>query len=413
MQNRNYKNYKKIRKKCLCCGNKNLSEILDLGLHSFADRFIKPMDLKKKDPVYPLVLDLCKDCKFIQSRFITNPKDRYYNYDYSYTSSNSNYSINHWSEYADFLNKKYLLESKKVLEIGSNDGLLSQFFDKYKANVTCVDASPFMSKLSKKRGLYSINSIFSFKESKKIKKKIGCQDIIVANNVFNHSDNPKNFLNGVKNILKKNGIFIFEQPYFFDTLTNKRFDQIYHEHISYFTAYNIENLLNICGFQVLNLLKNGYHGGSIRTIAILTNDKFSKNQKVLKLFKNKESKFGIYKDIFFKKYTKTIKYRKKKLQYKINKFKSQGYLIYGIGAGAKTNTYLTYNDLNSKNIDGITETSKFKIGKYTPLTRIKIYKDNKIKNLKKIVCLIFSWNIQKILKKKLKLVNTNIKYIKT
>ena len=410
MQN---KNYKKIRKKCLCCENKNLSEILDLGLHSFADRFIKPVDLKKKDPVYPLVLDLCKDCKFIQSRFITNPKDRYYNYDYSYTSSNSNYSRNHWSEYANFLNKEYSLKSKKVLEIGSNDGLLSQFFDKYKANVTCVDASPFMNKLSKKRGLYSINSIFSFKESKKIKKKIGHQDIIVANNVFNHSDNPKNFLNGVKNILKKSGIFIFEQPYFLDTLTSKRFDQVYHEHISYFTAYNIENLLNNCGFQVLNLLKNKYHGGSIRTIAISSQDTKIKNQKILKLFKNKEKKLGIYKDIFYKKYRKIIEFRKEKLNYQISRYKSNRYLIYGIGAGAKTNTYLTYNNLNSKNIDGITDTSRFKIGKFTPLTRIKIYKDNKIRNIKNIACLIFSWNIEKILKKKLKLINKNIRYIKT
>lgn len=142
-----------------------------MGLHSFADRFIKAKDLKKEDPVYPLVLDLCQKCKFIQSRYLTNPKDRYYNYDYSYTSSNSNYSINHWLEYSEFVKKNYNLNKKNVLEIGSNDGLLSYYLKKNGAQVYCLDASPIMCKISRKRDLKTINTIFSLSESNKIKKK--------------------------------------------------------------------------------------------------------------------------------------------------------------------------------------------------------------------------------------------------
>jgi hypothetical protein len=104
----NYKNYKKKRLTCLSCKSKKLNQILDLGLHSFADRFVKTKDIKIKDPLYPLVLDLCKYCGFIQSKFVTDPKDRYYNYEYSYTSNNSIYSNSHWRSYADFLDKKFL-----------------------------------------------------------------------------------------------------------------------------------------------------------------------------------------------------------------------------------------------------------------------------------------------------------------
>ena len=96
----------KSRLKCLCCGKKNLSEIINLGKHSFADRFIPKKKLKAKDPVFPLVIDLCKNCKFIQSRTITNPKSRYIDLDYSYTSANSKYSRNHWIEFANSLKKK-------------------------------------------------------------------------------------------------------------------------------------------------------------------------------------------------------------------------------------------------------------------------------------------------------------------
>ena len=89
----------RIRKKCLCCNKKRLSKIIDLGTHSFADRFISKKNLKKKDPLYPLIVDMCKSCSFIQLRYITNPKDRYSEVDYSYTSSNSSYSRNHWDQF--------------------------------------------------------------------------------------------------------------------------------------------------------------------------------------------------------------------------------------------------------------------------------------------------------------------------
>ena len=201
----------KSRLKCLCCNKKNLHEIIDLGLHSFADRFVPKRKLDITDPKYPLVLDMCSNCKFIQSRTITNPKNRYLEIDYSYTSSNSNYSRNHWVEFAGSLEKKISLKNKKIIEIGSNDGFLSYLLKKKGAEVLGVDASEFMIKISKKK-INAIQSIFSNSQSKKIKKLFGKADIIIANNVFNHSDNPLDFLKGVYNLLKENSIFIFEQP---------------------------------------------------------------------------------------------------------------------------------------------------------------------------------------------------------
>ena len=90
-----------------------------------------------------------------------------------------------------------------------------------------------MINLVKKLKINSENLIFDYKKSIILKKKYSFQDIVIANNVFNHSDNPSNFLKGVRNILSKNGIFIFEQPYFTKSINEKKFDQIYHEHISY------------------------------------------------------------------------------------------------------------------------------------------------------------------------------------
>ncbi|WP_440934855.1 class I SAM-dependent methyltransferase [Candidatus Pelagibacter sp.] len=409
MLSKRYLNFDK-RKKCLSCNSKNLTEILNLGLHSFADRFIKKNDLKKKDPSYPLVLDFCKKCSFIQSKYKTNPKDRYINYDYSYTSSNSKYSINHWKKYADNLERNYNLKNKTVIEIGSNDGLLSFFIKKKAKEVISIDASPFMVKLARSKKLKSYCYIFNFENSKKIKKISGLADIIIANNVFNHADDPKNFLKGVKNLLKKDGKFIFEQPYFLKTLATKKFDQIYHEHISYFTVKNIKNLLAKVGLKINKLYFNQYHGGSVRTICSFNQTASQKKNQVSKI-RYEENK-GIYKLNFFKNYSVYINKNKARINKIVNFYKMRKFKVIGVGAGAKTNTYLTFNDLNYEKIDFVTDASKFKIGKFTPHTRIPIKNDKIIKKYKKIVCIILSWNISTLLQNKLIKINKGIKFIK-
>ena len=399
-----------IRKKCLCCNNKKLKKIIDLGNHSFADRFIPKSKLKVNDPQYPLILDLCGKCKYIQSRYITNPKNRYVSIDYSYTSSNSNYSKNHWINFADSLEKKIKLQNKKIIEIGSNDGFLSYQLKKKGAQVLGVDASEFMVKLSKKK-INAIQSIFTLKESRKIKKLFGEADIIIANNVFNHSDKPLDFLEGVKNLLKKDSIFIFEQPNFTKGVVSLKFDQIYHEHISYFTVRNIKSLLKYSDLKIISVKKNDYHGGSLRTIATNSYSKIKEfNANKLIEFENKNK---IYSVKFYKNMMKKINIKKINLLNKLIKLTQEGYIISGIGAGAKSNTFLTFYALNNIIIKFLTDSSKFKQNKYTPITRIIIKSDNELTNYKKIACLILSWNISGLIIKKIKKINRNIKFIKT
>ena len=400
---------KNIRLNCLCCNNSKLKEVLNLNKHSFADRFISENFKKFKDPTYPLILDMCPKCKFFQLRYITNPTARYSEIEYSYTSSNSKFATDHWNKYYKDVCKKVYLKSKKVLEIGSNDGYLSKIFKNNNFSPVCVDASDFMTKISKKKGLVSENLLFNFKNSIYLKKKYGLQDIILANNVFNHSNNPKDFLKGVKNISSNKSIFVFEQPYFSKSLTDGKFDQIYHEHISYFTVLNIFNLLKKLGFKIISLSFNNYHGGSIRTYATLKNNNL-KIYNIKNHIKN-EKKKDIYNLNFFKKFFKEIKLNKIKIKKKILSFKNNGFKIIGVGAAAKANTILTFYDLNNKLIDFITDGSKFKINKYTPLTRLKIKKDNELKKYSKILCIILAWNINSLLKKKLLKINKNIKFM--
>ena len=241
-------------------------EIFDLGLHPFADTFISKKYLNKKEPVYPLKcrINLSTGCIF--NHVITQDKKRYNLYDYSYTSSNSNYSKNYWRKYALDFSKKYKNKGK-IFEIGCNDGFLIENLKQFGYKVSGCDASSIISKISKNKKLNIFNKIFNFESSKQIKKKFKKFDYIIANNVVNHSNNPNDFIKGVKNILDEDGFFIFEQPYWVSMMKSKKIDQIYHEHITYFTLKFSNWILRQNGMYIHDFEVTEYHGGSLRVIA--------------------------------------------------------------------------------------------------------------------------------------------------
>ena len=157
--------------------------------------------------------------------------------------------------------------------------------------------------------------------------------------------------------------------------------------------------------------KNDYHGGSLRTIAIQKNsnlNKFNVNNLI-----SRDRKKGIYKINFYRKMMKKIDQKKEILLKKIAYYKKQNYTVVGVGAAAKANTFLTYYGLNNMVIKFLTDSSKFKKGKLTPVTRIIIKDDQKIASYKKIACIILSWNISNLIIKKIKKLNKKAKFIFT
>jgi len=398
-----------MRSKKFVPGSINNKLILDLGLHPFADTFISKNKLKKKEPIISLKVYLCKKTGIIQVGNITRAEERYNLYDYSYTSANSEYSRNHWKNfYKDiikFLKKKQI----NVYEIGSNDGFLLSNFKKFGHKVMGIDASKFMTSLANKNKIFTLQKIFNFKNSKEILKKYGRCDLIIANNVLNHSNDPMDFIKGVHNILSDKGTFVFELPYWLKTVNTQKFDQIYHEHITYFTVLMAFNVLKKNNFQIKKITQNNYHGGSIRVFSQKSlqpklNDKIS---RYIKLEKEK----GLFKIKTYKKIFKFIKKKKKEVVDQIKYYKSKKYVIVGIGAAAKANTLINTFNLNYNHINFITESSKYKIGKFTPKSRIPIYNDEKLAKYKKICAILFTWNLKTQLKKKLLSINKSINFI--
>lgn len=381
--------------------------IIDLGMHPYADTFINKNQINKSEPIYPLKCILDAKTGMISNLIKTNDSERYNLYDYSYTSSNSFYSRNYWKSYfKDISAKINISNNTKVLEIGSNDGYLLSLFKKKTKKVIGVDASKTMCKIAQiNNNIKTLNLIMNKVNGKHIQKKHGKFDLIIANNVINHANNVDDFIKGIKGLMHKDSIFVFEVPYWLDLVTKKKFDQIYHEHISYFTAKFSKNILKENNMYISRIQKTEYHGGSIRVFSNkIQNSKIKKNYHLSKMIDLEERKKLFSKD-YYKIFMKDVNKKKYRLLKKILIYKLKGYSIVGIGAAAKANTFINFLGLNGLVVDFITDASKFKIGKLTPLSRIPIYNDNRLKNITKVCVIFFAWNISHILKKKIQKIN--------
>jgi len=399
------------------------SRIIDLGMHPFADTFIGKKQLPLSEPVYSLQCLLDKDTSEISLGVDTKADERYNLYNYSYTSSNSKFARNHWTNYAKEVSEKLnLSEGSKVIEIGSNDGFLTEQFKNLGCEVIGIDPSNYMARLAMDRGIKTYTTLFDLEVSEDIRGDFGSADLIVANNVFNHSNNACNFAQGVVNLLSEDGVFVYELPYWYNTIKDKKFDQIYHEHVTYFTVKSSYELLRKVGLEIIDVEVVDYHGGSLRVFAKKCGMKqgpglgfdevfdVKLNDKVASMIKEEED-FGLFDEETYQEFMEELHSKRNKFMKEIYDIKSQGYSIIGVGAAAKGNTFLNFYNLDSTVLDYVTDASEHKQGKYTPLTRIPIVGDEIFAEYDKVYALILSWNISDIIKENLKKINDKIEFL--
>ena len=395
---------------CLVCGHKNMIEIIDLGNHAYADTFVEATRLHDRLPVYKLSCELCPDCGQIQTGCSTIPAERYGMHQYSYTSSNSPTARDHWQEYSKIIAEKTKLSPESmVVEVGSNDGYLLEQFKNLGHHVVGIDASSYVAEIAIKNGISTMVSIFDNRSAPEIKNSISEEiDLVVANNVFNHSESPLSFAQGARLLLRDGGHFVYELPYWLCSIESKKVDQVYHEHVSYFTVKSSAEIMARSGFKIIDVEVVDYHGGSLRIIARKNNDNLPHAPIVYKMIEKE--------GLLFKKETydgimKELEDRKYKFLSHIAKLKSSGESVIAIGAAAKGNTFLNFVNLDGTLIDYVTDASKHKQGKYTPLTNIPIASDNILSSYGRVYAIILSWNIADKIKPKLKEINPRIQFL--
>ena len=398
------------RNSCLICQGKNLHDIIDLGNQPYADTFIHKKNSHIMLPVYRLSCTLCEECGQVQTKAITNPAERYNLFDYSYTSSNSSVAKNHWNSYNKEVVKKLdITNSDRVCEIGSNDGYLLKLFKDSQNAILGIDASKYLVNIANSNGIPTVECLFDNKNSQKILESHDKFNLVMANNVFNHSNEPLSFANGVNNLLCEGGHFVFEVPYWKNTIDSHKIDQVYHEHVSYFTATSTKRIMEKTGFNIVDIKVVDYHGGSLRVYAKKTYNMSTNCAQLDELIHTEEHLFDkkTYQNLRDDLERKKILFLKDILKIKTEK----NCPIIAIGAAAKGNTFLNYMNLDSTIIDYVTDSSVHKQGKVTPLTNITITSDDILSEYGEVHAIILSWNLSDKIKEKLRLINKDIQFI--
>ena len=386
-----------------------VTKILDFGQHAYADTFIAKNQLNLSEPVFPLEVYLNAETGSVQLGYVSNAEDRYNLYSYSYTSSNSKTARDHWDEYANTIKGRFNTQGL-IVEIGSNDGYLINHFNQPLTTAIGIDTSEDMCKLSQARGVETINALFGKDIGAAIEIAHGPATVIMANNVFNHANDPVGFVRAVADLLAVDGVFVFEVPYWGWMVTNGKFpDMTYHEHPTYFTIKMAQNVLAAVGLSIADYDIVDYHGKSLRIVAHRSNVITNKVSNAIM----EETKLGLFDPEFYK-------VLQKQLEQQRNSWLKNFYdilvndptaVIIGVGAAAKANTWLNWHGINKTHLHCITDASEFKQGKYTPLSRIPILGDDEFANHKNPYALVLSWNIGEGLKNAILSINPNTRFI--
>ncbi|MFM8244525.1 MAG: methyltransferase domain-containing protein, partial [Candidatus Fonsibacter sp.] len=396
------KNYKYD---CRSCGSQNLKRFISLGYQPLANNLLDSEN--QKDELYPLEVNFCADCYNCQLSYVVEPEKMFSNY--LYMSSTGKSFVEHFERAAEKYIKELGLDKDKsfIIDIGSNDGIaLKPFKTKGFNNILGIEPAKNLSDLANSQGIKTLNAFLNKDSIRKINQKA---DLILASNVFAHNDGVKEMTECFADLVKDNGTIIIEVQYLLNTLQDLTFDNIYHEHVNYWSLLSLQNFFKLNNFILFKAEKVNTHGGSIRVY--ISKDKNKKIDQSVNGLLNEEKKYGLDKFETYQEFEKKVEQLKINFKKNIEKIKNKKEIIIGYGSPAKATTSLNYYGVSNQ-IDFIIEDNQLKQGKFLPGVKIPIKSKKEVKK-KADHMIVLAWNFFDEIKKGNSELAKNIISIKT
>ena len=354
-------------KTCRMCNSSKFDLVINLGQHPLVNSLISKKDIKKKDPTFPIRVVQCKKCKLVQIKDVIDADEIYKKVDYLYFSSDMPKLDKYFKVYSTDLKKRFLKKNDLVVEIGSNDGIMLNFFKK-DYRILGVDPATNVVLRSIRKNIPAVPLFFDNSIAKKISKEWGKAKLIYGNNCIAHLNNLKDLMLGVQNLLKDDGVFILECNYWGGMVKNTNYSLIYHDHFSYFAIKPWINFAKKYRLKAFDAVVTPAQGGSLRLF--LSKKNFKKTKRFKKLL-NDEIKTNL------NSYSTSLKYRKNvedvslRLRKLILGLVRKGKKIAGYGAAAKGMTILKCSNIGNK-LKYFVDDSPAKQGFYSPVDHIPI-----------------------------------------
>lgn len=385
--------------RCRACGEGGLEAYLDLGEQPLANSYTsggEPL------PHVPLVAALCMRCSHSQLSVVVEPETIFR--DYLYVSGTTETYRNHCRDLAkDAVARVVCVRAAgtpqtapRVLDIACNDGTLLEHFRGQGCAVRGVDPARNLAPVTHAKGIEVVVDFFNDDVARGLAAQ-GRFDLVTGANVLGHVDDPKSFLEAAKVVLKPGGILIVEFPYGDETIERCEFDQIYHEHVSYFLARSFSVLASRSGLTIDDVLRTPIHGGSIRFF--LREGSGPHCGAVARLIAD-EARKGLHDPRLYRAFADRVAKSRTELPRLLARARARGQKVVGYGASAKGNTMLNHFAID---LDYIVDDNPLKWSKRTPGRAIPILPPAALAEEQSgLAIVVLSWNFLEEIRRKIR-----------
>jgi methylation protein EvaC len=374
---------------CRVCSH-SIRPFMSFGKMPIANGFLTPEEVSS-EYFFELQPAFCASCGMFQ--IVDQPAaEKMFHGSYAFYSSTSRYMQEHFRQFAEHAKARALAgrPDPLVVELGSNDGIMLRHFHSAGIRHLGIEPSENVAEVARKQGIPTISEFFNEALSERIVAESGRADAVLAANVMCHIPALPSVIAGIRNLLKPDGILMFEDPYLGDMITKTSYDQIYDEHVFIFSATSISRAFETHGMELIDLMPQTTHGGSMRyVLARKGSHPVSTNvANILAAEKRKGLDDSKTYDVF----RKNCEASRDALVRVIESLRDEGKRIVGYGATSKSTTITNYCGLGPSHIEFISDTTPIKQGKLSPGTHIPVKSHESFSSAYPDFAVLFAWN---------------------
>jgi len=335
----------------------------------------------------------CEKCYAFQIEEQPDPEMMFHDH-YAFFSRTSAFMQRHFKAYADWVYDNHLKgDDLFVVEMGSNDGIMLENFARRGVRHLGVEPSANVAEEARKHGVETLVRFFGSETAEEIVAGYGQADALLAANVMCHIPDLNGIAEGADILLKKDGVLVFEDPYLGAMIEKTSYDQIYDEHVFIFSALSVANIFGRHGFELIDLLPQETHGGSMRYV-LARKGECKISSSVARII-NDEKAAGLHLPETYEQFRRDCEASKERLIRLLTAEKKAGRRVVGYGATSKSTTILNYCGIGPDLIEFISDTTPIKQGKHSPGMHIPVKPYEAFIENYPDTALLFAWNHQK------------------
>lgn len=385
------------RNTCRLCDSPKLQLALPLEATPVADNYVTKEHLDKQQEIVSLDLYMCDHCGHVQLVDVIQPDILFG--DYVYVTQSSQSLVEYFKQYAkDVIEKYHPSKEDLIIDVGSNDGTFLNFFKDSGLRVLGIEPASRIASLAIESGVDTVTSYFNSELALEIKKEHGPATLVTANNVFAHIDNLGGILDGIRNLLKPDGFFIFEVSYLVDILQKMLFDTVYHEHLCYHSVKSFKAFFQLHGMELVDVERIPSKGGSLHGTAQIKGPHNKISSSVEDLI-TLEDDLKLDHLETFKEFSERIHSLKSQLLKDLHEIKEQGKTIVGYGASATVTTLIYQFELGEL-LDYLVDDNPRKFDTFSPGYHIPVFSSDVLYERKPDYAVILAWNYSDLIIKR-------------